>query len=90
MLTVECFHFATTFSHNFILQIEKEGQANVDIQEILLEMRRYRMGLIQTSEQLRFSYIAIVEGIKRLDPTYVSLLTYQGESNVLSLATTFQ
>ena len=25
-------------------------------------MRRYRMGLIQTPDQLRFSYLAIIEG----------------------------
>merc|ERR1712012_834354 len=31
-----------------------------------LEMRQYRMGLIQTKEQLRFSYIAIVEGAKQM------------------------
>ena len=29
-------------------------------------MRQYRMGLIQTAEQLRFSYIAIVEGAKQM------------------------
>lgn len=32
--------------------------------DVLLEMRRYRMGLIQTPEQLRFSYLAIIEGSK--------------------------
>ena len=31
------------------------------IRETLLEMRRYRMGLIQTPHQLRFSYFAIAE-----------------------------
>jgi hypothetical protein len=32
-------------------------------------MRSYRMGLIQTPEQLRFSYQAIIEGAKQLlDP----------------------
>lgn len=30
--------------------------------EVLLDMRRYRMGLIQTPDQLRFSYQAIVHG----------------------------
>lgn len=29
-------------------------------------MRRYRMGLIQTPEQLRFSYLAIMDGAKSL------------------------
>ena len=31
-----------------------------------VEMRTYRMGLIQTEEQLRFSVDAIVEGLKML------------------------
>jgi len=38
----------------------------VDVVDVLVEMRRYRMGLIQTADQLRFSYIAIIEGAKRL------------------------
>ncbi len=29
-------------------------------------MRRYRMGLIQTAEQLRFSYLSIIEGAERM------------------------
>lgn len=29
-------------------------------------MRRHRMGLIQTPDQLRFSYQAIIEGAKQL------------------------
>ncbi|KAF2359956.1 PTP type protein phosphatase, partial [Trinorchestia longiramus] len=32
--------------------------------EVLLDMRRYRMGLIQTPDQLHFSYLAIVHGAK--------------------------
>lgn len=52
-----------------LLQIEKFGLNSVDVKEILLEMRKYRMGLIQTPEQLRFSYQAIIEGAKQLlDP----------------------
>ncbi|KAI8431201.1 hypothetical protein MSG28_001239 [Choristoneura fumiferana] len=35
--------------------IEKEGIESVNVQQILLEMRRDRMGLIQTPDQLRFS-----------------------------------
>lgn len=38
----------------------------VDVKQILLEMRQYRIGLIQTPEQLRFSYQAIIEGAKKL------------------------
>ncbi len=33
-----------------------------DVKSKLLEMRTYRPGLIQTTEQLHFSYIAILEG----------------------------
>ncbi|CAH2985143.1 unnamed protein product [Chilo suppressalis] len=51
--------------------IEKEGEQSVNIQEILLEMRKDRMGLIQTPDQLRFSYQAVIEGAKRLDPNWV-------------------
>ncbi|XP_053624416.1 tyrosine-protein phosphatase non-receptor type 2-like isoform X2 [Plodia interpunctella] len=50
--------------------IENEGLDTVNIQQILLEMRRYRTGLIQTPDQLRFSYQAIIEGARRLDPNW--------------------
>ncbi|CAH1647418.1 unnamed protein product [Spodoptera littoralis] len=42
--------------------VEREGIENLNIQEALLEMRRHRMGLIQTPDQLRFSYQAVIEG----------------------------
>ncbi|KAJ8982417.1 hypothetical protein NQ317_017219, partial [Molorchus minor] len=48
------------------LYIEKFGLNSVDVKDILLEMRKYRMGLIQTPEQLRFSYQAIIEGSKQI------------------------
>ena len=35
---------------------------SVNLQEILLDMRKQRMGLIQTHDQLKFSYIAILQG----------------------------
>ncbi|CAG5003207.1 unnamed protein product [Parnassius apollo] len=50
--------------------IEKEGFGIVNIQQILLEMRKDRMGLIQTPDQLRFSYQAIIEGAKRFNPEW--------------------
>ena len=34
--------------------------------ETLLDMRTYRMGLIQTEDQLRFSVDAIVQGVKNM------------------------
>lgn len=48
-----------------LILIEKFGLNSVDVKDILLEMRRYRMGLIQTPEQLKFSYQAIIEGAKQ-------------------------
>ena len=38
------------------------------MKNVLIEMRRYRMGLIQTPEQLRFSYLAIIDGMKSQRP----------------------
>lgn len=66
-----------------MFQIEKFGLNSVDVKEVLLEMREYRMGLIQTPEQLRFSYQAIIEGTKQVinqnaDPCKVcSLFLYR-------------
>ncbi|KAM9310120.1 tyrosine-protein phosphatase non-receptor type 2a isoform 3-T3 [Pholidichthys leucotaenia] len=41
-----------------------ENPSSVDIQKVLLGMREYRMGLIQTPDQLRFSYMAVLEGAR--------------------------
>nr|CAD7425261.1 unnamed protein product [Timema monikensis] len=49
-----------------LVLIEENGVDSVNVREILLDMRRYRMGLIQTPDQLRFSYQAIIEGAKKL------------------------
>ncbi|XP_022904340.1 tyrosine-protein phosphatase non-receptor type 61F isoform X2 [Onthophagus taurus] len=49
-----------------LVLIGKFGLNSVDVKDVLLEMRQYRMGLIQTAEQLRFSYQAIIEGAKKL------------------------
>jgi tyrosine-protein phosphatase non-receptor type 1 len=48
-------------------KIDKEGENKVSVQSILLELRKYRMGLIQTVDQLYFSYQAILEGVKRMN-----------------------
>lgn len=42
----------------------RKNPSSVDIQKVLLDMREYRMGLIQTPDQLRFSYMAVMEGAK--------------------------
>lgn len=50
-----------------LVMIDKEGEDKVSVQDVLLELRRYRMGLIQTVDQLYFSYQAIIEGMKRMN-----------------------
>ena len=42
----------------------RKNPSSVDIQRVLLDMREFRMGLIQTPDQLRFSYMAVIEGAK--------------------------
>jgi len=50
-------------------QIEKTKDLNgVNVKERLLEIRKYRIGLIQTPDQLRFTYAAILEGTHMLLP----------------------
>ncbi|KAL8583348.1 hypothetical protein ACOMHN_057634 [Nucella lapillus] len=46
-----------------LVLIEKQKTLNcINIRQMLLSMRTYRMGLIQTPDQLRFSYLAIIHG----------------------------
>jgi len=54
-----------------VCQASKNGGNlnSVSVLDVLVDMRRYRMGLIQTPDQLRFSYLAIIEGAKRLFPS---------------------
>ncbi|XP_074639935.1 LOW QUALITY PROTEIN: tyrosine-protein phosphatase non-receptor type 2 [Gouania willdenowi] len=47
-----------------LLMNARENPSSVDIQKVLLSMREDRMGLIQTPDQLRFSYMAVIEGAK--------------------------
>ncbi|XP_013991689.1 tyrosine-protein phosphatase non-receptor type 1 [Salmo salar] len=47
-----------------LLMSMRKDPSTVRIRDVLLEMRRYRMGLIQTADQLRFSYLAVIEGAK--------------------------
>lgn len=54
-----------------LVLIEKAQDLNaVDVKDMLLAMRKSRMGLIQTPDQLRFSYLAIIEGAKRVLNNY--------------------
>ncbi|MPC52159.1 Tyrosine-protein phosphatase non-receptor type 1 [Portunus trituberculatus] len=42
------------------------GSGQGKVVDVLMDMRRQRMGLIQTHDQLRFSYQAIVYGAHKL------------------------
>ncbi|XP_017844189.1 tyrosine-protein phosphatase non-receptor type 61F isoform X2 [Drosophila busckii] len=54
-----------------LVLVDKFGECNVS--QVLCELRSYRLGLIQTADQLDFSYQAIIEGIKKLnDPSFLS------------------
>uniref|UniRef100_A0A1A7XLS5 Tyrosine-protein phosphatase non-receptor type n=1 Tax=Iconisemion striatum TaxID=60296 RepID=A0A1A7XLS5_9TELE len=47
-----------------LLMSLRKDSSSVRIRDVLLKMRQYRMGLIQTADQLRFSYLAVIEGAK--------------------------
>jgi len=49
-----------------LLEAENFGPEVVCIKQRLLDMRTYRMGLIQTEDQLKFSYQSIIEGARQL------------------------
>ena len=53
---------------SFTFQLSKGlcGSGQGKVVDVLLDMRRQRMGLIQTHDQLRFSYQAIVYGAHKL------------------------
>ncbi|KAL1130837.1 hypothetical protein AAG570_012078, partial [Ranatra chinensis] len=50
-----------------LVLMNDNGVNSVKVKDLLMEMRCYRMGLIQTPDQLRFSYLAIIEGITKKD-----------------------
>ncbi|XP_051926155.1 tyrosine-protein phosphatase non-receptor type 2 [Hippocampus zosterae] len=47
-----------------VLMDRRKEESPLDIRRILLDMRKYRMGLIQTPDQLRFSFMSVLEGAK--------------------------
>nr|XP_061808759.1 tyrosine-protein phosphatase non-receptor type 2-like [Nerophis lumbriciformis] len=47
-----------------VLMDRQKEALPLDIRGILLDMRKFRMGLIQTPDQLRFSFMAVLEGAK--------------------------
>ncbi|XP_022653946.1 protein-tyrosine-phosphatase PTP1-like [Varroa destructor] len=54
---------------DLVLKMLEDGtvkdNGDINVQHILLELRRDRVGLIQTHEQLRFAYQALIEASKR-------------------------
>ena len=44
-----------------LLEASLSGPEVVNVKSRLLDMRTYRMGLIQTADQLKFSYLSIME-----------------------------
>ena len=44
------------------------------VRDVLLELRKFRMGLIQTSDQLKFSYLAIAAGAQQAGLVSAELL----------------
>lgn len=63
---------------SYLVLVEKEGENKISVADLLLEMRQSRMGLIQTADQLYFSYQAIIEGIKHFnDPVLILFLNFK-------------
>lgn len=53
---------------SILSMVENQGSIEgIDIDNTLLEMRDYRMGLIQSSVQLKFAHMCIIYGIKILE-----------------------
>jgi len=58
-----------------LLEAERSGTEAVNVKDRLLDLRTYRMGLVQHEDQLKFSYLSIMEGARQLGlvdsvPTY--------------------
>ncbi|XP_069476929.1 tyrosine-protein phosphatase non-receptor type 2 [Ambystoma mexicanum] len=68
-----------------VLMEKRKDPTSVDIKQVLLNMRSYRMGLIQTPGQLRFSYMAVIEGAKSiLRATTIQNMKEHAEEEVVS------
>lgn len=54
---------------DIVLKLLEDGtvkdNGDIDVQEILLDLRKSRIGLIQTPDQLKFAYIVLIEAVKR-------------------------
>ncbi|XP_043830535.1 tyrosine-protein phosphatase non-receptor type 2-like [Dromiciops gliroides] len=49
-----------------VLMEKREDPFCLNIRQVLVNLRKYRMGLIQTPKQLRFFYMAVIKGVKFL------------------------
>lgn len=47
---------------------DNKSPNNLDIRDLLLNLRKYRCGLVQTAQQYRFAYVAILNGLSKLFP----------------------
>lgn len=69
-----------------LVLVDKEGENKINVSDLLLELRQSRMGLIQTHDQLYFSYQAIIEGIKHLnDPVCLFSICFFLLSNCVNV-----
>lgn len=64
-----------TLTSWFVLaQFDNDNKSLTTVKDVLLELRRFRLGLIQTAPQLYFSYKAIIEGIRHFnDPVNINI-----------------
>ena len=67
-LGTECLSSNITFIlvDTCLLEAQNSGPEVMCIKQRLLDMRTFRMGLIQTKDQLKFSYQSIIEGARQL------------------------
>ncbi|MFH4974529.1 hypothetical protein AB6A40_001238 [Gnathostoma spinigerum] len=52
-----------------VLSMIEEKVSNVDVEQLVVKMRRYRMGLIQTPQQLQFCWKTIVDALLAREQT---------------------
>ncbi|CAF1008494.1 unnamed protein product, partial [Didymodactylos carnosus] len=67
-----------------VMLAHTDNPEEISLIEVLAQIRLQRHGLIQTNEQLRFSYLAIVEGLKILDELEESHAQFLDEPDNMS------
>jgi protein tyrosine phosphatase len=79
-----------------LLQAQEQGPHAVNIKQTLLNMRTFRLGLIQTEDQLKFSYLSILE-VSLFVIVVLAIMnaciemrdTYRGTKNIFNLKLVF-